>query len=229
MSIRKLENGSGVGFSVMIDGNVVNFKLAVFAKKWFRDTEEMEYGFISDDQSRYFKGIYSGGNTGMGISDHELRTKSPIPEGYRLVTTDLNEIARLAEKSEEAARLEKEESENEMKAKVEKINALSEKFEVGIPALESVIYFERSEAYYAPRQSSRIQGGGFDIEFKDGKKRFNFWLSNYKTETGRLRVKDFAKDMKHLFGDVAFQLDAKATLQGLIDRQNELTNMVRKI
>jgi len=227
--IRKLENGSGVGFSVIVDGNVVNFKLAVFARKWFRDTEEMEYGFISDDQSRYFKGTYSGGNTGMGISDHELRTKSPIPEGYRLVTTDLNEIARLAEEFEEEARLQKEEHENEMRAKVEEINRLPEAFEVGIPALESVIYFERSEAYYAPRQSSRIQGGCFSIEFKDEKKRFNFWLSNYKTEAERLRIKGFAKDMKHLFGDVSFLLDPKETLQTLISRQNELTNMVRKI
>jgi len=229
MSIRKLENGSGVGFSVMIDGNVVNFKLAIFARRWFRDTEEMEYGFISDDQSKYFKGTYSGGNTGMGVDGSALRTKSSIPEGYRLVTIDLNEITKLAEEFEEAARLQKEEHENEMRAKVEEINRLPEAFEVGIPVLEPIIWFKRSEAYYNPRQSSRIQGGGFDIEFKDGKKRFNFSLSNYKTETGRLRTKNFASDMRHLFSDVAFQLDAKETLQGLIDRQNELTNMVRKI
>ena len=34
--IRQLENGSGVSFSVMVDGKIVNFNLAVLAKKDFR-------------------------------------------------------------------------------------------------------------------------------------------------------------------------------------------------
>ena len=230
MSIRKLEQGSGVGFSVMIDGNVVNFKLAIFARKSWNDTEEMEYGFISEDEILYVKSTYSGGTTGMGISDYEIsRERLTIPEGYRLVTIDLNEINEIGRQKEEKATNEKKEYEDVMRAKVEKINALPEAFEVETMVLKPIIYFKRSEAYYNPRQSSRIQGGGFDIEFKDGKKRFNFSLSNYKTETGRLRTKNFASDMRHLFSDVAFQLDAKETLQGLIDRQNELTNMVRKI
>jgi len=232
--MRKLESGSGIGFTVIIDGEIVNFKLGVFARKTWGGKEEMEYGFISDSdmeysftspEGLYSRGTYFGGITGMGVTPCEIKN---IPGDMRLVTTDLDEINKLAGVAEDKAKQEKEVEIKTKQDKVKRINALPRIFPVGDKKLDSLVVFKRSDASYNSFSSRRVEGGSINLAYKnaDGK---CIWLSDYLTKDGKLQVKKFAGDLRHLFGDRAPEFALKATLRTLVDRQRELTMMINKI
>jgi hypothetical protein len=211
--ILSLENGNGVGVDLILDGKIVHFDLAVFARKsWFDDNKEkLEYGFISKT-GKYIRSAYSGGRTGMGCDHVE-----DLPKELRLVTTDLVEISRLAQSDEERVRQERDAVTKEKREKVVRLNDLPTKFGTGDPELNKVFVFKRSEASYNPAHSSKINVG-VQLAFRDETGRRYIWLSDYRTKSKKFRWKKFAEDFP--------ELNAKEALPKLFRRKEELDRLI---
>jgi hypothetical protein len=212
--LRSLENGNGVGTDLLLNGAVVHFDLAVFAKKsWFDENkEELEYGFISK-AGHYIRSTYSGGTTGMGSDRVEA-----LPKELRLVTTDLAEMQQLAQSEEERVQQKRDVVNQEKREKVVRLNNLPTEFGIGDPELDKLFVFKRSEASYNPAYSSKINVG-VQLAFRDETGRRYIWLSDYQTKNKKFRWKKFAEDFP--------QFDAKEVLPKLVARKEELDNLIK--
>jgi len=230
--LNKMENGSGIKMTLVIDGNAMNFNLAVMGRKSWRGELDYEYGFVNDDCTKYFRAPYTGGNTGFGCNNYDIKIiDADFLESYQIITTDIDAIRALAEADEKAAKQTKEDFDNAQTEKTAKINALPKTFEIGIPIIDATFEFARSDAEYSAAYSSKVKGGGITLRKKgaDDDYRCYIYMDNYTTKDGKFLVKRFAGDMKHIFGDAALQFDPKDLLTVLVNRQKELTAMIRNI
>lgn len=206
MTIQKLENGSGTGFSIIKDGQIINFKLAVFSKKkWFHsDKTELVYGFVTDN-GLYAKGTYSGGVTGLGLDAWEIEKETfTLPEDLTFVTSDLSEIIKLAEQDVERVKREREEFNRKQNEAVEKINQLPKFFLVegkNEKHPDWNIFIYREDYDYKPGYSNSLQGNVRNyLSKEDNPSGEDYWnLRRYYGEGGRILSKSFIKDNDNWF------------------------------
>jgi len=220
MTIESLKNGSGVKATILIDDKPVTFCLGLFAKeKLFQKEEgelEYEYGFLSEDQELYTDNFYSGGTTGFGRNQSDIHPV--IWEGTKfningrllvLVSTDLEEINRIARQQQLKAQDERAEWIKSQQEKTRKFNELPKEVflfeEKGIK-----FYLVRSEAEFNPHRSSTIRHY-VSVEFvlPDGTRKDNLRLYDFTTKDGKLQVRKFFGEFKWLYGDIAFQYNEK--------------------
>ncbi len=233
--IEKLKDGCGVGARIIVNGNVEEFKLAVFLRKDFIDMEKRdpenewkhyEYGFINSGSTFYFKGLYSGGVTGFGQS-----SLLPIDEEwckhYVIITTDEYRIVEIAEESENKQKANENERIQKANELVEKINALPEKFSIGWPSLDEKVEFRRSKAVYREGRLSgaMVTGGRIGLYRNDG---CEIFIYNYVSKSGQFLAQKFNNlEMKYAFPES--KLSARVVLELLVNRQKELEKMVTDI
>jgi hypothetical protein len=230
MSIDKLKNGCGVAASLIIDGQVETFRLAVvaepdhFAKdddRWTR----LRYAFINVKQTLFISGMYSGGVTGFGEHNPQLMDET-WHERYRLITTNLDEINFLAEWEDEVNRkIENDVRERQMQI-VDEINKLPSTFTVGIPSIDEVVEFRRSEAHIDATRN-RIYGGIVNL-YRVGENQRDLYIENYVSKSGQMLVSKFTDgDMKWTFGKV--DLTPRTVLEIILKRKKEVEKMVNDI
>ncbi len=101
--IRKLEDGNGISFKILLNGKQEEFVLALlFKQDYFSEKyNRYEYGFVNSDKTLYISTLYSGGNTGFGYHLNEIKSFNVLsPEGeqkIKFITSDLDEMNRIAE------------------------------------------------------------------------------------------------------------------------------------
>jgi hypothetical protein len=230
--INKFEEGSGVAMVIYIDGKFETFKLSVIERK-ARRPKGYEYGFVNEDQTKYFHGPYSGGITGFGISQYEIRKiDEEWGKEYKVITTDLDCIQALANAEEVKAKLAEEEAIRKTEARVKAINALPKTFSV-IPELDEEFEFVRSDASCLHGHGIPIKGGHIRLRKKrDEGSSFESitnrpYLTKYISKDRKLLVKKFDGDMKWLFGEkIAFANNPKDLLTKLVAREEELKNLI---
>lgn len=230
--MRSLEKGSGVAFSVMGEKEeIIHFQLAVIAKKNFRNEEEFEFAFISD--LGYVESCHSGGNTGFGI-DFKYSIKSLKSDNIRIVTTDLEEIKRLAGESEQKAREEREKFYLNQKRRAEEINKLSRFYEInsGIPKIDERSIIKISDHEFRRGYSNSIQGYvGFESKSEEGLGKWCFDLFDFEKgprHNKSWRIKDFLEYLG-LEDTKENRKLAREKLEQIKGRFNEVKEMVKKI
>jgi len=215
--MNKLQIGEGVEFKVLDkDLNLITFKLAIIARKSWSGREENQFGYVSEN-GFYTRSTYSGGNTGFGINNYDFG--SSLPDDCRIVTTDLEEIKKIASQEEDAEKQANEDAKRKQEEKTERINQLPEEVEVNDPELAKHFIFQRSLAAYNPTYSRSIQGGQYQLHRKDLRKS-TVWIDEYKTKSGSLQVKQFS-------GHFDFVNNPKESLKILLEQFNELKAKVR--
>lgn len=234
MAINKLENGCGLGFSIINEGQIINFKLAVFSKKrlFHKDETELVYGFISEN-GLYANGTYSGGTTGLGLSAWEIRNETfAIPEDLTFVTSDLSEIIKMAEQDEERVRKEKEDYDKKQNEAVEKINQLPKFFLVegkNEKHPDWNIFIYREDYDYNSRRSRSIIGDVRQYLTKedDPQTRENYWdLERYYGQGGRILSKSFIKENEWFKGN---QDQAYDFLVKVKSEENRIRKMINDL
>lgn len=117
------ENGSAIGMTVLIENEPVNFKLALVERKGLTGPQK-QYAFVADGYPFMALSVYSGGNTGFGINEHEI-TNLDRPEClYKVITTDLKEINRIVEEDKVAAEKNEKQILEKKKQAVKKLNSM---------------------------------------------------------------------------------------------------------
>jgi len=224
--LNKIEEGSGIKMTLLVNGNPEVFNLAVLRREGWKD-ENYEYGFVNESWTKYFRNPYSGGRTGFGCNVYDIKEiTDDFKKEYKIITTDLDCITALANADEVKAKLDEEEFTQNQEAKVKAINALPKTFSPMVDAeLDSLFEFVRSDAEYKRHYSSSVKGGSIQLR-KIGEEK-TIWLDNYTTKDGKLRIKNFAGNMKRLFGEMTLRFEPKTLLSKLIERQKELTQMVK--
>lgn len=231
--INQLEDGNGVSFEILMNGKPEKFVLALFAKKDYCSEEfnRYEYGFINSDKTKYIRNCYSGGNTGFGENLRDIRfLNEPLKEledELKLITTDLEEINKIAKEEEEKEEKRKQEISLNKIAKVEKINALPKIF--SLPGtLGEIFEFSRSEASFNPKSSFLLQHTGGDIYLVIKNKNRCIFLENYKTRNGRLLTKSFERDYSSLFPNEKME-NPKQSLEFLIEEEERLEQLINNL
>jgi len=225
--LNKIEEGSGIKMSLILNGKPEEFKLTVLGRKrWSDDGCDYEYGFVNEDRTKYLRGPYSGGRTGFGCGTYDIKEMDEkFKKEYKFITSDLDCIEFLANADEVKAKLDEEKFNRNQEAKAKAINALPKTFSPMVDAeLDSMFEFVRSNAEYNRVYSHSVKGGSINFR-KIGEER-TIWLNNYKTKGEKLKVKSFDADMAWLFGDMAKRFEPKTLLTKLIDRQKALAQMV---
>lgn len=192
-----MKNGSGVAATLWIDGELVTFKLAlVIDKDYGWASKDPKFAFVNEELKKIVDGsFYSGGETGFGRDTYEIKD---LNERWEIVSTDLNYIINYQKEEEERREREKEKYKIKQAERVEKINALPEKeviYETGAYGGLKV-YVKRGIANYNPEYSSKIH---FSYYMATEKIDW-FDINDYITRDGKIKVKQFEKDMKHKFG-----------------------------
>lgn len=237
--IGKLEPGNGIGFKILIDDKPVNFHLAVFATQDFLTGEytRYEYGYLNKEHTLYSRNPYSGGRTGFGVSPYDIRPYPFTADDTRremnmlFITDDLASIMELA-KFEEAKALEKEQKfVTNLKDRVDRVNALPEKFEVD--GMKTHIFsFERTEMVFNERMS-KVQGGTIlcKLNSVNGTISPNWQLfpSDFLSRSGNLLVQKFEREIFSLIKEEIPDYTAKEVLQLLVDKEKELNAMIKHI
>lgn len=215
--IRKPEDGSVLSVTLQIKGETKTFKLTI-VKRYLMASSEIEYAYVSDDGLCFF-GFYSGGVTGGGASNIMTLKQA----GVEIITTDIDEIYRQAEKAEKDAEKEKENFNKKKMVAVVKINAMPKIFPVeGIPE----VLIERDEAKYDPRYSSKIHCP-VRVKTIDGQ---SIYLNDYVTNDGKLLTQKFARQMHSLFDDVVVKkYEPKTMLRKINNRLHEVMQMVKDV
>jgi len=219
--MKKIENGSGIEFTAMINGDKVTYQLTLAERKGWRANKkgDLVYIFVSTDKKFYATSIYTGGKTGFGISDYDIRKiDEDFYKEYVLLTSDLNLINQLADAEEEWEKEEKEKFDQKQKEKAERINKLPKIFDSILPEF----YFERSDADYRPAYSRSIQGPYFSLNKKNDRG-FYWSIDNFVTRDGKRKIKDFTKT----YGEFLKNKNPKEVLEALIIQQEEIKNMIK--
>jgi hypothetical protein len=191
-----MRNGSGVKATLLVDGKLVDFQLALVIDKRFSwSSPHHKLIFVTEDKKKYADGFYSGGETGFGRDANEI--KDIDPKEYEILSVDLGYIAKFQQDEEERRVKEKKEYEKKQKARVEKLNALPEKETIFNPfGIE--LYIQRDEASYNPGYSNKIN---FEYRFTCASKEYRFFdPSDYFTKRGSMKLKDFEADMEFKLG-----------------------------
>ena len=231
--IEKLKDGCGVGARIAINGNYEEFGLAVLLRKDFIDMEarependwkHYEYGFINNDSTLYFKGLYSGGVTGFG-QNSLLPINEEWYSHYMIITKDVHRAIEIAEESENKQKSIENERIQKALGLMEKINALPEKFSIGWPSLDEKVEFRRSKAVYREGRFVGVHGGNISLYRKDGSE---INICHYVSKSGQFLTRKFDDlEMKYAFPES--QLSARAVLELLVNRQKELEKMINDV
>lgn len=223
--IANIDNGCGISFTIIQDNKKVNYTLTLVEEKnWWKKDEKGKLGFIfiSNCGKYYTNGVYSGGNTGFGISNYNIyqTDNEEFKENYKILTSDLTLMGQLAEAETLWDEVEREHFHKSQKARVERINKLPDSFDT---VLKDFI-FVRFEAEYREGYSQLIQGRDVFLKKRDNLERYRnlFTLANYKTKSGKLRIKDFTKT----FADYLDGKDAREVLTTLLAQQKEIKTMI---
>lgn len=189
-----MKNGSGVKAVLFIDGQLVNFSLALVIDKmynWSRPNHK--FIFVSDDKKMYSNNFYSGGETGFG-QDRIWELKA---EEYEIVSMDLDYIINFQKEEEEREEKEREEYKIKQDERVKKLNQLP-KQETIYNYLGLTAYIQRSEASFDSRMSSKIQHS-YSLKIVGQENRW-FDLSDYYNKAGGVLLKKFEGDMQYQLG-----------------------------
>jgi hypothetical protein len=214
--ITTLKDGSGVGVTLLINNKEEKFRLGVFASKDWSDKEELEYGFVNEDETKFFFGsLYSGGESGFGLSDFRYQDMK-LPEGKRLVTTDSWEIHRLAQAQDNKAAEERANWLESQAARVAEINKLPK--EVKLFTWKGIdFYHTRNEATFNASYSRKIQYyTGLEARKSDGQRK-QFYLSNYISKSGAVLIKNFINDFRYFVGEKNMQAMPVKDLKVLVE------------
>ena len=197
--IAKIEEGCGVGFSIMVNGGKVEeFKLHLITKyNIFR--EQNEYAFLYINKNQTFcidANLYSGGNTGFGLSNNLINFKEfQMQEKAVILTNDIEEINKIAKQEEQRIKAEREAFIEKQTERTRKINELPISFSTGIDCVDEHYEFCRGEAFYNHFQSSSIKGGFIHLH-KKGSDRFCYIdLKDFITKSGAIKAKDFVASL----------------------------------
>jgi hypothetical protein len=225
--IRRIEEGQGVKVSLWMNDKIENFSLVVLKQKNSWDSESIfTYAFINDDRTKYFKSSDTNGNTGFYCNAYDIN--SDFFDRYEIVTNDINEINKIAEAEEIKRKKEKLEEDNYLTEKVIRINNLPKRFNTGIPELEEILVFTRSEAIFNPLVNSKIRGANINLFKKDSHNSLII-LNDYVTKDGKILTKEFTKYINWIIGNVNFEFNPKEVLIKLIERRKELVRMIQDI
>jgi len=232
-NINLLEEGNGLGFTTVIDGDVQQFRLVIIARKnWAtNDWDNYSWGYINQTNKLFTTNCYTGGNTGFGVTTSNL-TKI-TPEWHKqnvLFSDDYEEMKSIAWDLELKRRRERANDIKQKELRVSKINELPSKFKIGLTGLDKDWQFVRTKAEYICTKSSSILGAHVFLESKrkqnnDFKK--TIYLDNYTSRDNKMLVKKFANDIKWLFGNSAKNYDTKQLLTVLLLKQKEINNLIK--
>lgn len=233
--IRQIEEGTGLGFTVLLNDKQEQFRLVIIAKKNWRDDKFTDYsfGYMNQSNTLFTTSCYSGGNTGFGINPRYGNTK--IDDEWiannKLVTDNLEEIKKMAL---EATQKQADDREAEIARKTElanKINELPTTFPIGLAQLDQ-FQFVRTEAIYRPGYSSNVYVASVHIEKRVKKNAYNntFCLSYYMTKDRKLQVKKFTEAANYFFGvDIMKQFEPKELFLFLLGKEQEIKNKIKEI
>lgn len=214
--ITDLKNGVATKFTILLNGEEVEFILAVVESDFsFRDEIRWEFLYVNVDKRLYTSGTYSGGSTGCGCD-----YVNPLGE-KKIRTTDLKEISRLGVASDQKRLDDQEIFKAKQQRAADKINELPVLFGVGQFGPYKLT-IRRTPASYNPRYSSRIIGAGCaaEITTENSDCERNLWVENYFTKAGSFQKKKAVAD----YGEhaPAMLFAAKAKIQ-------EIDNMVNRV
>lgn len=214
--ITTLKEGSGIGVTLLLNGKEEKFRLGLFSSKNWSDKEELEYGFVNEDETKFFFGaMYSGGESGFGLSDYRYQDMK-LPEGKRLVTTDMYEIERLARKADNDAADERANWLESQAARVSEINKLPK--ETKLFSWKGIdFYFVRREASFNATYSRQIQCHMELMARRADGRTMDFYISNYYSKSGALLIKNFIRDFRYFIGESVMQATAIKDLKILVE------------
>lgn len=223
----KIEEGSGVKATIILNGKEENFRLAVLASKGWDGENNYEYGFINEAGTLYSRGMYSGGATGFGITAYNIKAiDEEFYKSYTIVTFDLEEMKKLSDEVKEKQNKEQQDFEERQKKIVDEINSMPETFKTGDERIDKLVTIIRSAAEFNPKRNSSIQGGV--ISWKSNL-RPNCYHETYLTKDGKYQVKKFAKDMDYLFGTESERFDPKTLLVTITEAVKTINKEIRDI
>ena len=235
--LRQIEDGTGLGFTILIKDKVEQFRLVIIARNNWRTKEWNDYAFtyMNINNTVCTTNCYSGGNTGFGC-DPKYGMTNINQEWLKhniIVTDNLEEMKAIA-LSEAKQQADERDAEQAKKAQIAiKINELPTKFSIRLAKLDQ-FQFIRTEANYNPRQSSYVYGASVHIEKKQkkGGNTYNntFNLSYYLTKDNKAQVKKFAEAANRFFGqDIMKQFNPKELFLYLLAKHREIKNKINEI
>lgn len=170
-NLSALDNGCGVGFTVLYNGQPENFKLGLFMhRNRFKEENEFLLGYINTFQTLFIESVYSGGCTGFGAHDISPWDEAQKNKMLILVTTVLSEIQDFIKAEVAKAEAEAEARKKDLLARYERIMALPEVFESKV--LPQYFRFERTAPHnptthyrWFPVVFSKVYDGSRYCEF----------------------------------------------------------------
>lgn len=186
MSNIGLQNGNGLGIIIYKDGEVKTLKrvLAKEKREYLSTSYKLVFLFIDEEERLYDYIVYSGGQTGFGISDlclDEIKKQ----ENIEILAIDPMEIDRLLKEENKLKESRMEDQKAKMFDKVKKLNTempqrvtINEKWNI-----EAV----KEEYFYDPKISHRILGEYSIQRYQKD------WYScnNYFSSNGKILLKSF--------------------------------------
>jgi hypothetical protein len=235
-----MENGSMTRASIFYNGEEIELRLALvdIPSMFAPDLKsKRELRFVSGEASVnpkvVVRSFYSGGQTGAGIDRHSFTRsmeqedlKSYDGEECTVLTTDINKIMEWDKAEDARIKQDKEDREAKQNERVDKINALPKEFDVqGF----SELVIQRGTASFNSSYSSQIRTHCSIELTNETKSRQSFYLPNYFTKSGNLRVKAFASDMEMFFGDRAVSMNPKQSLLAIKRAWDSVQSVIRSI
>lgn len=223
--LEQLKDGSGVDFTIILNGKKESFKLAVIEdKSLFRDGC-CRFAFVNEDCTKYVRSVYSGGATGFGSNKFDVADYDGTK--INVITTDLDEIQKMAEAEEEDRKKKQEEYKAKMLAKAQRINDLPVFFPNPVDYGDK-LFFTRSDASFHPERSGKIIGGTIRLVYLDARgEKADLFFERFISKDGKLMTKKFFNEVKGIIH--VNETQAKWLLENLVDQHKDITNLIKNI
>jgi len=218
--IRRIEEGNGIEFTIIIKGIKTTYELTLAERlSWKKDDKgDLVFIFISKNKKYFASSCYSGGNTGFGISNYDFQEiNEDFHKEYLILTSNLDVINQIADAERNFDQNKEKEYDQKQRDKVERINNLPKCFDSIIPEFE----FERTDVKYDPSHSKLIRGGYIKFKNKNNDRLFCD-IKDFVTKDGKKKVKNFI----NAYGTYIKDKDPKEILESLLKQHTEIKNMI---
>ena len=213
ISLREFRKGDGIEFKLF--GIPGTFRLAFKKEYQLFNKEAIWYPcYVNIEAGLYTTGVYSGGNTGFGTHEYELRKLNEIE--YKILP--LEDVERVVKEAQERERKEREINRERIK-KVKSIimeKLAVREYDLGVVKVRIKVTVDVNPDRLKPFLHISL--------VKDDNDERKLWLSDYITTDRKIQYKKFVKDY-------AWWNDKmnKETLLEIIEKVNEVKNEIKNV